>query len=83
MTEVADLVRSRIEALGMVHKASPIGHVTVSIGVAATVPASGQNASDLIEAADAGLYMAKRRGRNTVVEHSAIRMVDQVMALAG
>ena len=83
MTEVADLVRSRIEALGMAHKASPIGHVTVSIGVAATVPTSGQNASDLIEAADAGLYMAKRRGRNTVVEHSALRMVDQVMALAG
>jgi diguanylate cyclase (GGDEF)-like protein len=83
MTEVADLVRSRIEALALAHKASPIGQVTVSIGVAATVPTNGQSANDLIEAADAGLYMAKRRGRNTVVEHSAIRMVDQVMALAG
>lgn len=83
MTEVADLVRSRIEALGLAHKASPVGQVTVSIGVAATVPMNGQSANDLIEAADAGLYMAKRRGRNTVVEHSAIRMVDQVMALAG
>ncbi|MEZ5763107.1 MAG: diguanylate cyclase [Xanthobacteraceae bacterium] len=83
MTEVAELVRSRIESLGLAHVASPSGQVTVSIGVAATLPVTGQNASDLIEAADAGLYMAKRRGRNTVVEHSAIRLVDQVTALAG
>jgi PleD family two-component response regulator len=55
----------------------------VSVGVAAMMPASGQNPLDLIEAADAGLYMAKRRGRNTVVGHGEIRSVDQVMALAG
>lgn len=83
MAEIGDIVRTRIEALGLEHKASPIGHVTVSIGIAATVPAAGQSALLLIEAADAGLYIAKRRGRNSVVEHGAIRVMDQTMALAG
>ena len=35
-----------------------------------------------MEAADAALYAAKRRGRNTVVEHTLIRVTDQTMSLA-
>jgi diguanylate cyclase (GGDEF)-like protein len=82
MAEVGEMIRARIEALAMPHGGAPLGRITVSVGIAATSPITGQNPLDLIEAADAGLYMAKRRGRNTVVEHGDIRSVDQLMALA-
>jgi diguanylate cyclase (GGDEF)-like protein len=83
MAEVGEMIRVGIEELNMPHGGAPLGRITVSVGIAATVPAAGQNPADLIEAADAGLYMAKRRGRNTVLEHGEIRTVDQVVALAG
>ncbi|HEY3957765.1 MAG TPA: GGDEF domain-containing protein [Streptosporangiaceae bacterium] len=41
-------------------------HVTVSIGVAATLDPAGQDLTDLLTAADAALYAAKTGGRNTV-----------------
>ena len=56
--------------------------VTVSIGVAATLPSDAQRPGDLIEAADAALYAAKHRGRNAVVEHGFVRLTDGGMALA-
>ena len=58
--------------------------VTVSVGVAATLPNDAQTPGDLIEAADAALYAAKHRGRNTVVEHGFAKLVDEAgMAMAG
>ena len=50
--------------------------VTVSVGVACTAPNDTQAPGDLIEAADAALYAAKHRGRNTVVEHGFVRLTD-------
>ena len=82
MVVVGEMIRAGIEALDLPHSGAPLGRVTVSVGIAATLPVAGQNPLDLVEAADAGLYMAKRRGRNTVVEHGDIRSVDQLMALA-
>ena len=56
--------------------------ITVSLGVASISPSEAQPQDDLIEAADAALYAAKRRGRNTVIEHALIRATDQNISLA-
>ena len=60
----------------MPHCTSSYETVTVSVGVAATRPSDGLQPGDLIEAADAALYAAKHRGRNTVVEHGFVRATD-------
>ena len=82
--EIGERVRAAIEGLGMPHATSSHQTVTVSIGVAATLPNATLRPGDLIEAADAALYAAKYRGRNAVVEHGFTRLVDQAgMALSG
>jgi diguanylate cyclase (GGDEF)-like protein len=77
--EVAERLRRAVEALCVTHADSPLGQVTISIGVAAMVPLPGQDAETMVEAADAGLYAAKRRGRNTVVVHSAVVLTTEPM----
>ncbi|HKU05547.1 MAG TPA: diguanylate cyclase [Bradyrhizobium sp.] len=82
--EVGETVRAAIQALELPHATSSHKSVTVSIGVACTLPGDEGRPGDLIEAADAALYAAKHRGRNTVVEHGFVRLVDEAgMALAG
>jgi diguanylate cyclase (GGDEF)-like protein len=81
--QAGELVRAGIEALGVPHRGSLAGHVTASVGVASVVPGAGGDPAMLIEAADHGLYAAKRRGRNAVVLHGAIVPVDVGVALAG
>jgi GGDEF domain-containing protein len=68
--KIAERLRRTVADLRMVHEKSPGGIVTISIGVASIVPAKGDSAQRLVEVADAGLYQAKRRGRNVVVAHS-------------
>ena len=57
-----------IDALTLPHVESAYGHVTISIGIASTVPRDGITADDLIGAADKALYSAKTEGRNHVVQ---------------
>jgi diguanylate cyclase (GGDEF)-like protein len=82
--EIGEMVRATVQDLGLPHITSSHRTVTVSVGVAATLPNDAQTPGDLIEAADAALYAAKHRGRNTVVEHGFAKLVDEAgMAMAG
>ncbi len=62
----AETFRQRIETLGIVHQASPLGKVTVSIGVASASSCDSYAAQDIFAAADKALYQAKANGRNMV-----------------
>lgn len=79
----AELVRATIENLGIVHDGSVFRAVTVSVGVAVVRPNAESGPDDLVEAADAALYAAKRRGRNLVVEHALIQAADPAVLLVG
>lgn len=62
--QVAETIRSAVEALAIAHDGSAFGRVTISIGVASMTAGMTYNAGDLIAAADKALYSAKAEGRN-------------------
>lgn len=63
---VAEGARTHIERLAISHAGSPIGQVTISLGVAATIPKDETESSALLAAADRALYQSKAEGRNRV-----------------
>jgi diguanylate cyclase (GGDEF)-like protein len=67
--EIGEMVRAAVQDLEIPHSTSDHQTVTVSVGVACVKPSDQQHPGDLIEAADASLYAAKRQGRNAVAEH--------------
>lgn len=73
--DIAERLRAAIAALELPHLIAPSGYVTASLGVASLCADGHGSAQILIEAADAALYGAKRRGRNTVVGHAAIEPI--------
>lgn len=66
--ELADRIRASIQARAIPHARSPLGCVTVSIGVAAVAPGDKQSPETLLRAADQALYRAKEAGRNCVMQ---------------
>ena len=65
--KVGEAIRKAIKKLEIPHHNSLVDSVvTVSLGVASTVPDAVDNPQLLIEAADLALYQAKKRGRNCV-----------------
>jgi two-component system chemotaxis family response regulator WspR len=61
---VAEHLRACVEELAIPHAGSPLGVVTLSLGVARCLPASAETIAQLVGATDAALYQAKREGRN-------------------
>ncbi|MEA2604016.1 MAG: hypothetical protein QOF89_5008 [Acidobacteriota bacterium] len=64
--QTAEHLRDGLENLALPHPAAPLGRITASFGVAATIPVPGQRPEMLVEAADLALYRAKSEGRNLV-----------------
>ena len=63
----AERIRSKLRELQVLHQGQSLGMITVSVGVAA-LPEHGVSSKDLLEAADAALYRAKREGRDRVAD---------------
>ncbi|HEY4231553.1 MAG TPA: diguanylate cyclase, partial [Thermoanaerobaculia bacterium] len=63
---VAELLRLRVERIATRHQTSPLGVVTISVGVASMTPGESFAKETLVAAADGALYAAKRAGRNRV-----------------
>ncbi|TFH86306.1 diguanylate cyclase [Billgrantia azerbaijanica] len=64
--QAAERARAAVAALEIRHVDSVAGVVTVSVGVASMIPATGLGPDRLLALADAALYRAKAEGRNRV-----------------
>ena len=64
--ERAERLRLGVQELKLECDGRPVGPVTLSVGVA-MFPDHGENAQEVLLAADAALYRAKQAGRNCVV----------------
>jgi diguanylate cyclase (GGDEF)-like protein len=77
---VAERLRSNVESLGILHPASSAaGYVTISQGLACTVPEPASSPSSLIAVADELLYEAKRSGRNQLCSRCAHKSTCPVL----
>lgn len=65
---VAERVQQRLSDMDVEHLDSDFGRVTLSIGIAAMVPDPDLPVKSLLSAADEALYVAKRSGRNRIVQ---------------
>jgi len=66
--DLPDRIRTRVEAMNIVHEGAPeTGVLTVSIGVAIVHPGASRSLAGAIQMADEALYEAKGGGRNRIV----------------
>jgi len=60
-------MRQAVEGLRIEHPGSVHDVVTISVGVASTLPTNAGDSESIVKAADEALYYAKAAGRNCVV----------------
>lgn len=65
-TALAESIRAAVRERARAHTGSPLGQVSVSLGVAAMVPSASAHPDALLLAADQALYQAKHLGRDRV-----------------
>ncbi|MGG2397837.1 diguanylate cyclase [Pseudomonas sp. SH1-B] len=63
---MAEKLVAAVQALALPHAESPLGHVSISVGVASMHSEAGSEVQTLLHRADAALYRAKAQGRNRV-----------------
>jgi diguanylate cyclase (GGDEF)-like protein len=69
---IAEAIRTHLETLQIPHASSRVSaFVTISIGVATTLPDAPEYSDQLRLAADKALYQAKNQGRNRVIQASS------------
>jgi diguanylate cyclase (GGDEF)-like protein len=71
---LAERIRERVELLQVEHRGSTVApYLTVSLGVATSLPRPARRAEDLVRWADSALYRAKQGGRNRVAIAEDVR----------
>lgn len=78
----AETLRLKIRELAIRHQGKPMGMVTISVGAAA-FPEHGKSPKELMTAADAALYEAKRGGRDRVVTALSPALEEAAIQAAG
>lgn len=75
--EVAQRVQTEIASLKILHeKSSASNYLTLSIGIASSIPTPEQSFSKLLDEADQYLYLAKQQGRDRIIFSSKKALRD-------
>jgi len=71
--KIAEKIRLAVDQLQIDHADSPVSdHITLSLGVAMTLPFPDRRPTVLVDSADARLYRAKANGRNQVASTKVV-----------